>query len=378
MKILKSFRLFFIIGNILLSFRNVSFMSRRNVYYIYFVILLDLFLSISNIFACVYFKMYFRFADIIFLNVFFINSTFIIFLSFYHGDNFKKMLTSLELNNDFINKDNIYLKNFEKMKTIFTVVLIAYFLLKITFPIFHSKYFTIDHGLPLYVMMILKINSLWWDFRYIYECLLMSAVLFMFSEQLECIIRSVVKHKRCVSANFQLTSTLPNEFLCKQYVEKISEWFEALTHVTEAIKLFNTIFGLQLAVMLTSGTFYVGLFLYDIASLSIKHDYYNVTIVMYILRLVINLILVIVLSKAGQRVLNNVEHLKRRIGKIYILSLVDEKFYEASRDMLEYISSGQTRIQAFGSIDVDMRLPPTYIMVITSYTILALQFNNVL
>nr|WCC57848.1 gustatory receptor 36 [Papilio machaon] len=378
MKILKSFRFLFIIGNVLLLFRNVSFMSRRNRCFVYFVILLDVLLGIGYIGICIYFKMYFRFADIIFVNLLLINSTLIIFLSCYHAENFKKMLTFLESNNDFINKDDIYLKNYGTKNIIFTVALIAYVVMKITLTMFHTKYSSFDNGLLFYVNMYVKLYYVFSDFRYVYEYIFMCAILYKFSEQLESVIRSIVKHKRFVAPNFQLTTTRPNEFLCKQYVEKISEWFQALTHITEAIKLFKTIFGLQLAVMLTSGTFYISLFLYDIASFSIKHDYENVTIVMSILRLVVTIFLVFVLSRAGQRLLNNVQHLRRRIGKLYILSLVDEKFHDVTKDILEYISSGQMRIQAFGSIDVDMRLLPTFIMVITSYTILALQFNNVL
>lgn len=53
-----------------------------------------------------------------------------------------------------------------------------------------------------------------------------------------------------------------------------------------------------------------------------QHNYGNRTIVSYTIRLVVTLLVVLILSRAGQRLHNNVKHLKRRIGKIYILSLV--------------------------------------------------------
>nr|WCC57967.1 gustatory receptor 36 [Papilio polytes] len=379
MKILKSLRFLFIIGNVLLTFRNLSFISRRKRYFIYIVILFDILLSIINIIVCIHFKIYYRIADVLFVNFLLFNSMVFIILSCYHAEKFKDMLKFLESNNNFIDEDNIYLKNFGRKKIMLKVAMITYLAIKLIFPIFYSRHKSLTISLPYFVYVVLKLNSMWWDFRFVFEYMLISALLYVFSEQLECIIRSVVKHKRFVAVNFQLSNTnLDNEFVCNQYVEKISEWFQALTNLTEAIKLFNTIFGLQLAVMLITGTFYVSLFLYDIAAFSVKHNYGNIIIVSYAIRLVITLLVVLVLSRAGQRLHNNVKHLRRRIGKIYILSLVDEKFYTATKDILEYISCDQMRIQAFGSIEVDMRLPPTFIMLFTSYTILALQFNNVL
>nr|WCC57906.1 gustatory receptor 36 [Papilio memnon] len=379
MKILKSLRFLFIAGNVLFSFRNLSFISRRNRYLIYIVILFDILLSISNGIIFVYYEAYYRIIDLIFVIFLLFNSTLFVILSCYHAENFKEMLKCLESNNNFINGDEIYFKNFGRKKIMLKVVMIAYLVLRSLFRIFYSRYTSFTNSLPYFVSIILKLNSMWWDVHYIFEYILISVLLYIFSEQLECIIRSIVKHKRFVAVNFQLTNTnLHNEFVCNQYVEKISEWFQALTNLTEAIKLFNTIFGLQLTVMLITGTFYVSLFLYDIAAFSVKHDFGNITIMTYAIRVVITLLVVLVLSRAGQRFHNSVEHLKRRVGKIYILSLVDEKFYTATKDILEYISCDQMRIQAFGSIEVDMRLPPTFIMLFTSYTILALQFNNVL
>nr|WCC57749.1 gustatory receptor 36 [Papilio dardanus] len=379
MKIVKPLRFLFIYGNLLLLFKNLSLISRRNRYFIYCVILLELFLSITNCVAYVYYKIYIRYADIIYNFVLFINSTIFVLFSCYHAENLKKMLTFLESNNEFVQKDIMYLKDFARKKILIIVIVITHCGLKILMPILYSKFFNWNPKIPFFIFFILKLNSLAWDFRCVYEYSLMFALLYLFSEQLECIIRSIVKHKHFVSSNYKLKdANWPNEFVCNQYIEKMSEWFYAVTLVTEAIKLFNTVFGFQLAVMLTSGTFYVTLFLYDTAAVSIKNEYDNILLLTFILRLVVTQLLVFVLSKAGQRLFDNVEHLRRLIGKIYILSLADDKFYDATKDMLMYMSCGQARVLAFGSVEVNMQLPPTLIMLFTSYTILALQFNNVL
>lgn len=67
---------------------------------------------------------------------------------------------------------------------------------------------------------------------------------------------------------------------------------------------------------------------------------------------------------------------QKLIYSIFIIS--DVQSYEVTKDLLQHISNGRTQIQAFGSINVDMSLPPTFIMLFTSYTVIALQFNNVL
>lgn len=246
MKILKSLRFLFIIGNVLLTFRNSSFISRRKRYFIYIVILFDVLFSISNSIVCIYFKTHSRIADIVFVNFLSFNSTLFLVLSCYHAEKFKEMLKFLESNNNFIAEDNVYLKNFGRKKIMLKVAMVTYVVSRLLFPIFYSKDTSLTNSLPHFVFIIFKINSMWWDYRYVFEYLFISALLYVFSEQLECIIRSVVKHKRFIAVNFQLTNTnLVNQYVCNLYVEKISEWFQALTNLTEAIKLFNTIFGLQ-------------------------------------------------------------------------------------------------------------------------------------
>ncbi|CAK1595992.1 unnamed protein product [Parnassius mnemosyne] len=90
------------------------------------------------------------------------------------------------------------------------------------------------------------------------------------------------------------------------------------------------------------------------------------------------LLCVLTLSSAAQRVHNNVATIKRRLGKLLIQSISNESCYHATKDLLRLVSNRQIQIKAFGSVTIDMSLPPTCIIMFTSYTVIALQFNNVL
>nr|WCC57847.1 gustatory receptor 35.2 [Papilio machaon] len=220
-------------------------------------------------------------------------------------------------------------------------------------------------------------NDIFCDARLFHEYFFMSSILYIFSEQLECIIRSIVRHKRFVAGNFELSDITVHQLVQSQYLEKISEWSDAFSNVEEAIKLFNRIFGIQFSIMMSSTIFHVTSYLYDITDLIVNRHFDTLMVIIYLTRISIFHVQIFMLSSAGQRLCNNVEHLKRRVAKIFLLSVSDDRFYMATQDFLDHISTGETRIQAFGFIDVNMTLAPTFIMLYTSYTILALQFNNI-
>nr|WCC58020.1 gustatory receptor 35 [Papilio xuthus] len=376
MIILKPIRFLFILGNFLLLFRNISFKSRGTRYIIYCIIISDITLSIFNSIACFYFNLYKRFSDVLHLQVTLINSIVLIILSIYHSKKFKNMLYVLNSNNDFMENDDMYLKKLERKRKMFFLVLILYVGVKIIPSLIFSRYYS-SHVQPNLFFIILKINALFWDARFFYEYLLMCALLYTFSEQLECIIRSVVRQKRFIARNFDISDTSLHQLVQNQYLKKLSEWSEAFSYVEEAIKLFNGIFGIQFSIMISSTIFYVTSFLYEMTDLIVNRHIDIVIVINYLSRIIIFHIQIFILSRTGQILCNNVEHLKRCVAKIFILSLADDKFYKATEDFLDHISSGETRIQAFGSIDIKMSLAPTFIMLYTSYTILALQFNNI-
>ncbi|CAK1595993.1 unnamed protein product [Parnassius mnemosyne] len=96
------------------------------------------------------------------------------------------------------------------------------------------------------------------------------------------------------------------------------------------------------------------------------------------IKIILNQVEIFLLSKSAQKMQNNVDTLKRSLAKLLTYSLQDIEIYRATKDLLRFVSKRPLQIRAFGSIVVDMSLPPTCIMLFTSYTVIALQFNNVL
>ncbi|XP_045772156.1 uncharacterized protein LOC123872069 [Maniola jurtina] len=83
------------------------------------------------------------------------------------------------------------------------------------------------------------------------------------------------------------------------------------------------------------------------------------------------------LSRSAQSVQNSVDHLKRCLGRLLINSTENLECYKETKDLLRLITSRPIRTQALGSIYIDMSLLPKFVMFFTSYTVIALQFNNV-
>ncbi|CAG5031775.1 unnamed protein product [Parnassius apollo] len=165
----------------------------------------------------------------------------------------------------------------------------------------------------------------------------------------------------------------------REQSNKIQQWSFAYTHLIEATKLFNFIFGLQITVMLLSAIAYISIFLYAFTFISVtifKTKRWALFKICF--KLVLNQVEIVFLSKAAQKMQNNVDILKRCLAKLQIYSLQDIEIYRATKDLLRFVSNRPLQIRAFGSIVVDMSLPPTCVMLFTSYTIIALQFNNVL
>nr|WCC57844.1 gustatory receptor 33 [Papilio machaon] len=379
MKVLKALRIFFILGNMLLLFPNLYVLSKGKRVLICFLILIEVLLSLFNGFICAYYNLYFHFPDLMYFNLCLFNSILFIILSYYHSKNYEIMFTFLDSNDMFVTRDDKYLKNFEKRKIILLLILILYVVLTITLALASSRYFNIPgHGLPILVVVILKINASLYVVRFFYSYYILYVVLYLISEQLECMIRSIVKEKTFVSTVFEQTETAVPDTMNSQYKNMTSEWSDVFTFITEAIIMFNKIFSLQMTIMFSSAIIYITLFLYDIAVISTRSLYDNFMLTKYLLKVLELHVHIFVLSQAGQRINNNVEILKRRVGKLLIGSLTNMQSYEVTKNLLEHISNGRTKIQAFGSINIDMSLPPTFIMLFTSYTVIALQFNNVL
>lgn len=246
---MKHLRLLFVLGNVLLLFRNFSFKSRGIRFFIYCLILIDVIISISNGFTCFYLKLYKRLSDVLHLKVSLFNSIVFIILSIYHSDHLKKLLIVL---NNFTTTDEMCFKKFDGKRKTLLFAIILYTGVKIVPSIMYSRYYSFAHELPLLVPIIFKINAIFCDARFFYEFIFMCALLYVFSEQMESIIRSVVRQRRFVTANCAHSDATLHQLVKIQYLKKVSEWSHAFAHVEEAIKLFNRIFSIQVFILFTS------------------------------------------------------------------------------------------------------------------------------
>lgn len=61
----------------------------------------------------------------------------------------------------------------------------------------------------------------------------------------------------------------------------------------------------------------------------------------------------------------------------YYLISADVNF-QPTKEFLQYISAHPIKTQALGFINIDMALVPKFIMFFTTYTVIILQFNNVI
>nr|XP_053607625.1 uncharacterized protein LOC128673655 [Plodia interpunctella] len=99
---------------------------------------------------------------------------------------------------------------------------------------------------------------------------------------------------------------------------------------------------------------------------------------LYILDWLRSVSFVIMLGVCAQGTQNDAQLLRRRLTKLLIDTL-DSTFLSkyALRNLIRLVSIRTLRVQSFGSFDLNMTLPPACVAIFMSYTIIALQFNNV-
>ncbi|XP_064071918.1 uncharacterized protein LOC135193429 [Vanessa tameamea] len=84
------------------------------------------------------------------------------------------------------------------------------------------------------------------------------------------------------------------------------------------------------------------------------------------------------ISRSAQTAQNSVDELRRCLARLLILSLSSSKEdHKAIKTFLRLVTSHPIKTQAFGSIDINMSLIPKFLMILSSYTVMALQINNV-
>ncbi|XP_072931767.1 uncharacterized protein [Epargyreus clarus] len=199
------------------------------------------------------------------------------------------------------------------------------------------------------------------------------------SEQVDCITRAVTKTRIAVSTvtDLRYNNIDKNSSRVSIEIREFEELSTVFNNIKECSKLFNKIYGLQLVMMLGLATAYCIMFMYTMAFLSVK-GYTNVgSLISSILKLLMYFLLLLLLSMGAQKKQNSVNNLPRQLGKLLINHVINDAHYKATKDFLRLVSTRSIMTETLGSIHVDMTLIPSFIMFVTSYTVIALQFNNI-
>ncbi|CAK1595995.1 unnamed protein product [Parnassius mnemosyne] len=381
MSTLKPLKVIFLIENFLFLFRNISFTNKRLVYLMYFSLLLEISICVSNIIVCGYFNSIFRITEILFLYLCYATSLFLIIVALYHSKSFKKLLTIVNTNSTIFFNDDLYLRHFKKKSCLIIAAFLLYSITKIIFTLVTTKYGEfLKYGVSRYFVYMFVVNVVTSDLRYFFEYLVLYLIIYILSEQVKCVIRLVVNETKVV---YKISGEIKSADITpvvtpRERHEKIQQWSVLYTRLAEATRIFNRIFGFQITVMLTTAISYISIYIYSMVFMSVD-GYIKTDIFMKIgTKLIYYNIEIFFLSIAAQGLHNDVTDLKRSLAMLLTYSLQDYEVYRATKDLLRLVSNRQLQIQAFGSITVDMSLPPTCIILFTTYTVIALQFNNVL
>ncbi|XP_045529457.1 uncharacterized protein LOC123717493 [Pieris brassicae] len=83
------------------------------------------------------------------------------------------------------------------------------------------------------------------------------------------------------------------------------------------------------------------------------------------------------LTSSAQTLQTSADCLRRQLARLLIYCPINHSSYRATKDLLQLVATRKLRTRAFGSLAIDMTLLPSSVMFFTSYTVIALQFNNV-
>ncbi|CAD0199219.1 unnamed protein product [Chrysodeixis includens] len=185
---------------------------------------------------------------------------------------------------------------------------------------------------------------------------ILHSMLFVVSEQLKAIIRSIDKDIQATWTDGGFTAhgeTMKPVTITRERLNTLDKWVDAYKNINDSCNLWNHMFR-------TQGTPSVP------------------TLCLNVFSMVVFMMALLVISRAGQNVQNNSLYLKQKLCQLNVLAVDNEQYYKLTRDLLRCVSSRPCIVHIFGSYDVNMEMLPTCVALFTTYTVIALQFNSVL
>ncbi|KAJ8728049.1 hypothetical protein PYW08_016434 [Mythimna loreyi] len=197
------------------------------------------------------------------------------------------------------------------------------------------------------------------DIRYIFQYFVMQSILFVVSEQLKAITRSIDSELSSIKEKQENVEHAENLSRVTVNYDKINKWEKAYQNINYSSILCNSMFSMQSTATTTTTTT-------------------TATQLVYMCLMVVFLSALLLISRAGQQVQNSYEELRQKLCELCVHSLEHEKYYKLTKDLLRYMRTRPVRVHVFGTLDVNMSLLPSVVAFFTTYTVIALQFNNVL
>lgn len=178
----------------------------------------------------------------------FLYSVIILFLTIYHSKSFKKLLLHINTFNNYFTADQVYINklNFLKKGIIFTII--YYITLKCVLIIWYNVYYSSrDKNVPVYNIMhyLFMVNSFICAFRIIFEFTVISCLIMLQAEQVDCVTRAINKEitHRVQQQNVDQTFGI-------QIQHQFDKWSAAYVTISKISKLCILIFGLQVGALL--------------------------------------------------------------------------------------------------------------------------------
>uniref|UniRef100_A0A2A4K7Z5 Gustatory receptor n=1 Tax=Heliothis virescens TaxID=7102 RepID=A0A2A4K7Z5_HELVI len=303
-------------------------------------------------------------------------SLYVMTASLYYSKRFYKLLSNFD---QFYNifDDVVYNQKMKKTQKFMIWMVVLFCGVKIlVFSVYRVK--TEELEMELVSNTVSQYSVTVNDFRYIFQYFILDCILLIVSEQLRAITRSIDGELSAIMENQKNVGHVEGLPRVVLNYEKINKWAQAYESINESTHLCNSMFSVQLTIMLLIVTMYYIILLYSIAIITVEGVHTTKSLVMNLFSMTVFLLALLVISRAGQKIQNSSEQLRQRLCELCVHTLGNEEYYKLAKDLLRCVRTRPVRIHVFGTLHVNMSMLPSIVILFTSYTVIALQFNNVL
>ncbi|XP_075973570.1 uncharacterized protein LOC142974884 [Anticarsia gemmatalis] len=307
----------------------------------------------------------------------------LIILALYHSKTFHHLLRNFDTYHSLF-ADSIYSDNLLKAQKTITTFVVLFCSTKIAAYVYAQREMNQNVMMPeRKFATFYMFNVIVCDYRYLFEFFLLHGILYVIAEQVNVITRSIDNELLRTSTKEHNDGVNETVVAVREDRQKKFEmWITAYKNISYNSKLCNYIFSTQLTIMLLILTIYFIMLLYSLTTMTAEDDG-KPTILLFVngFTMLTFLIAMYVISRAGQRVLDSSMMLIRKLCELYV-HVLDSKYYEKhyklTKDLLRCCYTHPVNINVMGSLNVNMSLLPSCVAFFTTYTVIALQFNNVL